>query len=68
MSRERPESLEECEEYLTELLVVDNNWVKRGVASALGRVGSEDCIDELERLDLPEAEVAVEKISERVGA
>jgi hypothetical protein len=64
---EEPESLEGYEDELVEALGVDDNWAKRAASSALAEVGSEGALDELEDVDIPEAEEAADRIRERHG-
>jgi tRNA A-37 threonylcarbamoyl transferase component Bud32 len=65
LAKEEPESLKEYEDELLRLLQVNNNWVKRRVILALGKVGSERCISRLEEIDMFEAEQAIELIRKR---
>ncbi|MFP4188219.1 MAG: HEAT repeat domain-containing protein [Halobacteriales archaeon] len=65
LAEEEPEELEEYEDDLIEALEIDDNWAKRAAASALAEVGSEDALEELEDVEMPEADDAAEKIRER---
>lgn len=65
LAKEEPESLKEYEDELLRLLQINNNWVKRRVILALGKVGSERCISRLEEIDMFEAEQAIELIRKR---
>jgi hypothetical protein len=62
---EEPDELEGYEDELVEALEIDDNWAKRAAAEALAEVGSEDTLDALEDIDMPEAERAAESIRER---
>lgn len=62
---EEPDELEGYEDELVEALEIDDNWAKRAAAEALAEVGSEDALDALEDIDMPEAERAAESIRER---
>lgn len=62
---EEPDDLEGYEDELVEALEIDDNWAKRAAAEALAEVGSEDALDALEDIDMPEAERAAESIRER---
>ncbi len=67
LAEEEPETLEEYEDDLVDALEIDDNWAKRAASSALAVVGSEDAVDPLEELDMPEADEAAEEIRERHG-
>ena len=65
LAEEEPAVLEENEEELLNALKIDDSWAKRAAISALAKVGSEDAVESLEALDLPEADEAAAEIRER---
>lgn len=67
LAAKEPEILEEYERELLEALEIDDSWAKRAAASALAKVGSEDAVERLEALDLPETNEAAAEIRERHG-
>jgi len=64
---EEPGRFEGHEEGLIDVLEIDDNWAVRAAASALAEVGTEDAIEPLRDLDLPEADEAAKEIEERLG-
>lgn len=67
LAAKEPGVLEKHEDELLEALKIDDSWAKRAAASALAKVGSEDVIEKLEALDLPETNEAAAEIRERHG-
>jgi len=67
LAAKEPGALEEHEDKLLGALKIDDSWAKRAAASALANVGSEDAVEGLEALDLPEADEAAAEIRERHG-
>ncbi|MDZ7688958.1 MAG: HEAT repeat domain-containing protein [Halobacteriales archaeon] len=65
LAKEEPKILKDHEEKLLDALSIDDSWAKRAALSALGKVGSEDVVERLESMDLPEADEAVAEIRER---